>query len=448
MCKSTTNFHNEQTFEGFFEVSGLENKVEVGFTAPDLSSLGGMLVLKKIAAGGIIDQLCSCIQEWRDVRYVQHSIREMVTQRVMQIAAGYEDADDCDLLRGDSMLKMAAGRKPSDDDLCSQPTMSRLENHVGRSELWEMGEVFVKHFIASYDKEPVKIVLDLDDSNFNCYGAQQLCLFNNYYGEFCYMPLFIFEGYSGKLVLPLLRPGRTNKRTNVFGLLKRLITELRRHWKNTVITVRGDAMFCSYEFMEWAQTQPHLHYVVGLTGNSVLRDEVQKWVDFAEERYAQNHEDIREYHRICYRAKSWNRHQWVMVKIERNFMGSNVRYVVTDQYKMDPKDVYERRYCKRGICELLIKEVKNGLCSDRMSCSSFAANQFRLFLHAAAYVLLLEAREKLFAGTEFQDVTIITFRERILLSAVRITELKTKIKVEFGRGHPYRYELKRALRCA
>lgn len=182
----------------------------------------------------------------------------MVTQRVFQIAAGYEDADDCDALRHDSMLKMCSGLLPKDGDLCSQPTMSRLENHVSRQELYEMCRAFVHQFIRSYKKIPAKIILDFDDSNANTYGAQQLSLFNDYYGEYCYMPLFVFEGYSGKLVLPLLRPGRINKRTNTFGLMKRLITEIRKYWKDTVIIVRGDAMFCSHEFMEWAGCQHHV----------------------------------------------------------------------------------------------------------------------------------------------------------------------------------------------
>ena len=128
-------------------------------------------------------QLTHQIVEWRNPKLIDHSIKEMVTQRVLQIAAGYEDADDCDVLRNDSMMKLASGRLPSDDALCSQPTMTRLENHVQHKELYDMGWVFVKHFVKSYDKEPKRIILDLDDSNSNCYGSQQLSVFNGYYGE-------------------------------------------------------------------------------------------------------------------------------------------------------------------------------------------------------------------------------------------------------------------------
>ena len=393
MCKDTTKKSNMQVQLELFQFEDLKKPVEVSFTAPDLSSLGGLHLLHGVnLKQGFLPSLCSHIQEWRNEDLIVHSIQEMVTQRVFQIQAGYEDADDCDALRKDSMLKMCVGLLPSDHPLSSQPTMTRLENHVTHSELYGMGKEFVMQFIRSYKKVPSKIILDFDDSNSNTYGAQQLSLFNEYYGEYCYMPLYVFEGYSGRLILPLLRPGRVSKRINVFGLMRRLIMEIRKHWKHTVIIVRGDAMFCSNDFMEWAKPQ------------------------------------------------------WVITKVECNGMGTNVRHVVTSFYMMDPKVVYEKLYCKRGDCELYIKELKEGLWSDRMSCSKFTANQFRLFMHAAAYVLMLEAKQTLFRKTGLADCTVSTFREKVILTAVRITEYKTKIKVEYVRDHPIRDKIRAALR--
>lgn len=449
MRKINTNSNKNSTQLELFSFEDLGKPVEVSFTAPDLSSLGGLHLLHGInGRQGFINHLCSFIKDWRNPDLTVHSIKEMVTQRVFQIAAGYEDADDCDALRHDSMLKMCSGLLPKDGDLCSQPTMSRLENHVSRQELYEMCRAFVHQFIRSYKKIPAKIILDFDDSNANTYGAQQLSLFNDYYGEYCYMPLFVFEGYSGKLVLPLLRPGRINKRTNTFGLMKRLITEIRKYWKDTVIIVRGDAMFCSHEFMEWAGCQHHVEYVIGLSGNKVLSDKAEPWVSYAKELFERTGKPVKLYHRHAYRAKSWKRFQWVMTKVEYSSEGSNVRHIVTSMYMKEPKDVYEKWYCKRGNCELYIKELKNGLWADRMSCSRFSANQFRLLLHAAAYVLLLEAKTTLFRGSELAHATISTFREKVLLAAVRITELKTKIKVEYVRDHPIRNDMRLALRRA
>ena len=446
MSKINKKSNNNSTQLELFSFEDLDKQVEVSFTAPDMSSLGGLHLLHGInERQGFISRLCSCIKEWRTPELIVHSIKEMVTQRVFQIAAGYEDADDCDALRHDSMLKMCSGILPKGGDLCSQPTMSRLENHVSRRELYDMCKAFVHQFIRSYKEVPAKIILDFDDSNANTYGGQQLSLFNDYYGEYCYMPLFVFEGYSGKLVLPLLRPGRINKRTNTFGLMRRLVTEIRKYWKDTVIIVRGDAMFCSHEFMEWARTQYHVEFVTGLSGNRTLSSKAEPWVSYAKELFEKTGKPVKLYYRHAYRAKSWNSIQWAMTKVEYNSEGSNVRHIVTSMYMKGPQEVYEKWYCKRGNCELYIKELKNGLWADRMSCSRFSANQFRLLLHAAAYVLLLEAKTTLFEGSELAHATISTFREKVLLSAVRITELKTKIKVEFAWDHPIRNDMTHAL---
>ena len=202
---------------------------------------------------------------------VVHNQTEMLRQRIYQIMAGFEDADDCDRLCRDGILKMCAGRSASDEiDLASRPTMTRLENRLSRKELFDIGEAFIDDFIASYNSEPDSIIIDADDTNADTYGAQQLTLFNAYYGEYCYMPLLLFEGRSGKLILPILRQGRGNKAINISGLLKRLITKLRKKWKHTQIIVRGDSHFCSRDFMGWAtEQQDGIHFITGLAGHSI-----------------------------------------------------------------------------------------------------------------------------------------------------------------------------------
>ena len=449
MCKITTKSSNKQAQLELFQFSDLKKPVEVSFTAPNLSSFGGLTLLKSVnEQQKFIHRLCSHICEWRNKHLLVHSIEEMMTQRVFQIAAGYEDADDCDALRNDSMLKMCSGRLPNEIALSSQPTMTRFENHASHRELYNMGREFVRQFIRSYKNIPAKIILDFDDSNSNTYGAQQLTFFNEYYGEYCYMPLFVFEGYSGKLVLPLLRPGRVNKRLNVFGLMRRIITEIRKYWKDTVIVVRGDAMFCSYEFMEWSKTQHHVQFITGLTGNKALSANVEPWVSMARDEFKMEGKPVKKYYRHMYRAETWNEPQWVITKVEYNNMGYNVRHIVTSMGCKDAKYLYEHCYCNRGNCELYIKEVKNGLYADRMSCGKFSANQLRLFMHAAAYVLLLEAKRILFRKTTLANVTIATFREKVILSAVRVTEQKTKVKIEFIHDHTIRDKMRAALRRA
>lgn len=446
MCKGKTNHSNEQAQTDFLGLFDVKKKVEMSFSAPELSSLGGLPLLVKSARNGdFLNQLSLKIKDWRNPGLVVHTTRDLVRQRVLQIAAGYEDADDCDLLRHDSMLKLAVGHRPDERDLCSQPTMSRLENHVSRQELRDIGKLFVSHFISSYKKEPGKIVLDIDDSNSNAYGNQQLTLFNSYYGEYCYMPLFIFEAQSQRLVLPLLRPGRVNKQTNVCGLLKRLVLMLRKHWKHTVIIIRGDAMFSGHEFMEWAMEQPRLHYIFGYKAYKPLQRLVEHWKEDAVQRHKENEGHVREYHSLEYAAGNWKCRQWTVVKIEHTEQGCQTRFIVTDMKEKTARQLYERDYCKRADCELYIKEMKNGLRADRMSCSKFSANQFRLFLHAAAYVILLDARQRLFRKTEMARVTIQTFRQKLILMPVKITEMKTKIRLEYQRDNPMRYKFRRAM---
>ena len=170
-----------------------------------------------------------------------------------------------------------------------------------------MGEAFLEEFIASYDKPPKVIILDCDDSNFNTYGDQQGSLFNDYYGEYCYMPMFIFEGQSGKLILPLLRPGRRNKSANIYKILRRIINRLRKVWKNTEFIIRGDAHFCcqklmdwnedqavtTEEFTDWACNQKSIHFITGLTSNKALSKITKDWVTMAEESFKKDRQPIR-----------------------------------------------------------------------------------------------------------------------------------------------------------
>ena len=184
-------------------------KVTVDFSAPELSSLGGLVLVHEYekASCSIIERIESCINDPRFEPLVVHSQTEMLRQRIYQIMAGFEDADDCDRLCSDGILKMCTGRSASDEThLASRPTMTRLENRLSRKELLDIGECLIDDFIASYDSEPDSIIVDADDTNADTYGARQFTLFYGYYGEYCHMPLLLLVGRSGKLILPILRP--------------------------------------------------------------------------------------------------------------------------------------------------------------------------------------------------------------------------------------------------
>lgn len=421
------------------ELFPVENKqVELTFTGDEISSDGGLLLLREVENRlGLIDRMSACITDDRDQRYIDHTLKEMVTQRVMQLAAGYEDCNDCNDLRTDMIFKMCAGRLPqSGRDLASQPTMSRLENAVSWRDLYRIGVQFLDDFIHSYDSEPKMIILDLDDTNNNTYGQQELSLFNNYYHDYCYMPVHIYEGLSGDLITTILKPGRRNKQSNVASLLKRIIKRIREEFANTIIIVRGDAHFTSADFMLWCDGQYNTSFITGLSGNSKLHKLADVTIKSAEREFKQYGKPVKRYHSFSYQAGSWAKPQRVIVKVEVSSMGTNIRYIVTDMLDFRTRELYEKGYCARGAAELRIKEHKLYLHSDRSSCSSFKANQFRLFLHSMAYVLLHALQKETLRNTEFANASFKTIQNKIIKTAAWVRELKTKIKVELPRGCP------------
>jgi len=431
-----------------FTLPKLKGKsLTVAFTGRDVSSDGGLLLLRQSEQHtGIIDAISACLTDNRHQSYTAHSFKEMVSQRVFQIAAGYEDADDCDHLRGDDMFKISCGRLPSDDALSSQPTMSRFENTPGNRELYRIAEAFLQHFIGSYAAEPEVIILDVDDTNSETHGAQQLALFNQFYGGYCLMPLHIYEGGSGKLVTTILKPGSRSKSVNVFGILRRVVQRLRAVWKATTIIVRGDSHFCSHQFMDWCTEQAgKVHFLTGLSGNTALHKLADTTIRSAQRLFAASGLPVKRYHSFEYKAKSWTHLQRVIVKVEVSSLGTNIRYVVTDMRGVRTQSMYENGYCARGAMELRIKEHKLYLKSDRMSCHRFKANQFRLFLHSAAYVLMHTLQTELLAGTALAKVTFKTLREKVIKVAAYVRELKSRVSIELPASCPQQAVMARCL---
>jgi hypothetical protein len=421
---------NENPILDLFPV--LNKKIELSFSGERISSDGGLLLLREVENQvGILERISSCITDVRDSRYIDHTLKEMITQRVFQIAAGYEDCNDCNDLRSDMVMKTCANRLPqTGDDLASQPTMSRLENTVNTRDLYNIGRQLLDFFVASYSTQPGVIIIDCDDTNNNTYGQQELALFNNYYHDHCYMPLHIYEGLTGKLITTILKPGRRNKQNNVASLLKKLICHLREKWPDTLIIVRGDSHFASKDFMEWCADNPLTGYITGLSGNKKLHELARMTIDSAEREYKQYGRPVKRYHSFMYQAGSWEIPQKVVVKVEVSAMGTNIRYIVSNLAKIRAKELYEKGYCARGAMELRIKEHKLYLKSDRSSCNSFRANQFRLFMHSIAYVLLHTMQKELFKGTQYANATFKTIREKIIKTAAWVREMKTKIKIE------------------
>jgi hypothetical protein len=351
----------------------------------------------------------------------------MLSQRIFQIAAGYEDANDCDSMKNDGVLKLCCAEQQA---LSSQPTMCRFENSPATPELFRMAKVFVDTFIASYPAPPDVIILDCDDTSALTYGQQELTLFNSYYGGHCYMPLHIYEGLSGKLVTSVLKPGRRSKGADFFSLLKRIIGYLMKHWPDTIIILRGDAHFCSKEFMDCSETMDTVDFITGLSANQTLNKMIRATKQTAERLFAERAAPVRLYHSFFYQAGSWGHYQRVVAKVEVSTMGTNVRFITSSLRNVKAKELYEKGYRARGAAELRIKDHKTYLASDRMSCSSFKANQFRLFLHSAAYVLIHTLQQEVLKGTAYAKATMKTIQLKLLKVAARVNVLKTKVTVE------------------
>lgn len=246
-------------------------KVEAAFDGGTVTSDSGVLYLRAVDKElGLIDRLSACIADDRHPSYVDHPLVDLLRQRILQIACGYEDANDCDALRADPALKMACDRLPiTGPALASQPTMSRLENRVRRTELYRLARALVEAFLASYAQAPAVIILDLDDTDDEVHGSQPLALFNGYYDAHCYLPLHIYEGQTGKLITTILRPGRRPTGREIVTILKRLIAYLRQAWPKVMIIVRGDSHFSCPEVHDFCEDHD-VYYAFGQANNERL----------------------------------------------------------------------------------------------------------------------------------------------------------------------------------
>jgi hypothetical protein len=400
------------------------------FDEPALSSDGGALLIREAArVNGIIEAMVPAIADGRDQRYVRHTLTELLTQRTVQICHGYEDANDCDFMRDDPALKVAAGRAPQEGPLASQPTMTRLENSVGLRDLIRLFNVFVEHFLDSYATAPEMMVVDMDPTPNRVYGGQQLSLFNGHYDEYCLMPFHVYEGLTGRLIATVVRPGSAPSREEIISLLKRIVRRIRRRFPGTAILFRADSHHTKPDVMDWLEDND-VRYVTGMGTNAALLREVQPMVEGAAAIRDQQCGTYRRFHSFRYQAKSWSRPRRIVARIEATALGTDVRFIVTDMENARAKALYETVYCGRGNAELMIKEHKCFLNSSRTSCTSALANQFRLFVHSAAYVIMHGLRETALRGTDLAHATFETIRLRLLKVAARVESGKT-----FARFH-------------
>jgi Transposase DDE domain group 1 len=406
------------------------------FQGGQLSTDAGLLLLREVAeATGLFRALDAAITDPRAPELIVHDQQTLLAQRILAIASGYEDLNDHLTLRTDPALQIAAGRPPGPQAaLASPPTLCRLENRVDRRSLVRMAEALVAQFLAAHPRPPEHLILDFDATDDPVHGRQEGRFFHGYYDHYCYLPLYVFAG--DELLVAYLRPSDIDASRHARAVLKLLVKELRAAWPDVRITVRGDSGFCRWRTMRWCDSHG-IGYVLGLARNVALERAARSWTDAAARLYRLTGLPQRIFGSFSYAAASWDRPRRVIVKAEHNAQGPNPRFVVAN-VPGDPRELYEEVYCQRGEMENRIKEQQLGLFADRTSCHRFLANQFRLLLSSAAYVLMQALRRTALAGTERARAQVGTIRLKLLKVAARVVVSARRVVLHLCSSYPYR----------
>lgn len=426
-----------------------DRPVIVRFDDAHGSSDGGAILLKAVDQRlGLTARMAACLPDAREPGKVVHPLADLVRQRVFGLACGYADANDAARLTDDPVHKLLLDRDPvTGDGLASQPTLSRFENAVGPKDLLRLGTVLAEGVIAHHAQRLQgrvrQITIDLDPTDDPTHGAQQLALFNGHYGTWCYLPLLGFLRFDDEpeqyLFAAILRPG-TASRQGIGGLLVRTIARLRGAFPGARLLVRLDGGLGGPALLDRLEAVG-VDYVIGLPGNAVLARRAEKALRKARRQARTTGQTAHGYTECRYAAKSWAQRRRVVIKAEvvahpGRARRDNPRFVVTNRPER-AQVVYEHLYCQRGEIENRIKELHHGLELDRTSCSRFWANQFRVLLTAAAYVVLQELR-RYAARTGCARAQVTTLRERLLKLGARVVGSVRRIVLHLPASAPFR----------
>ena len=410
----------------------LSKPVLVHFDEEMGSSDGGAVLLKAADERvGLTGALSSCLRDQRDPDRVRHGLHELVMQRTFGIACGYPDANDAARLATDPVHKLLIGRDPVEGDaLASQPTLSRFENGVRRADLYRLSESLARTVIERHRQrlhgKARLITIDLDQTADLAHGAQQLALFNGYYGNSCFLPLLGFLTFNDEmaqyLFTAVLRPGNARDKQGAVGVLRRLLALLRPAFPKARLRVRGDAGFAGPEVFAFLEHQK-VEYAIAMSKNPVLERRAESLMRKARRQAEASGQTEHLYGETAYAARSWPHNRRVIIKAEvtrhpGREAKDNPRFVVTN-LRQTPAFIYEDVYCARGDVENRIKELHHGLALGRTSCSSFLANQFRVLITAAAYVLMQELQLRA-ARTALGRAQVWTLRDRLLKIGARV----------------------------
>lgn len=405
--------------------------VSASFTGGDVTSDGGVALLRQTDRRiGLTKALASVLPDPRDPERIAHPLLSLIRQRLYGLAQGYEDLNDHDTLRQDLAWQTAVER---DRPLASSPTLCRLENRADRQVAWAMHQVLVGQFIASFAQPPTELILDFDATDDRVHGQQEGRFFHGYYGDYCFLPLYVFCGEQ--LLVSYLRPANRAAAHHAWAVLKLLVVRLRQAWPKVRIIFRGDSGFCRWRLLRWCEDHG-VQYVVGLAKNARALGLAQPLIEEAQRAFQAQQAKQRHFGEVAYGAESWDRKRRVLVKAEHTSQGRNPRFVVTN-LEGDAQSIYDELYCARGEMENRIKEQQLGLFADRTSCHRWWANQFRLLLSSGAYVLLERLRALALAGTELARAQAGTIRLKLLKIGAVVLRNTRRVRLLLSSSYPY-----------
>jgi hypothetical protein len=434
-----------------------QRPVTARFDGGKISSDGGAVLLGEVDRRlGLLDRLADCFQDHRDPERIEHSVAELIKQRVYAIALGYEDLNDHDQLRSDPLLALLAGKRDllgqqrrrerdRGQSLAGKSTLNRLERTTNPADRYKkisckferIDELLQNVFVEAHRTPPDEVILDLDVTDSPLHGRQEGCFFHGYYRHYCYLPLYIFAGEH--LLCARQRTANQDAAAGSLEEVQRLVAGLRARWPKVRILVRADSGFCREELMAWCEDN-EVDYVLGLARNPRLRERIEEEMRAAAERQAATGQAAREFGEFHYQTlESWSRERRVIAKAEQLEGKENPRYVVTTLSAEDwpPEKLYEELYCARGEMENRIKEQLS-LFADRMSTQTLRANQLRLYVSALAYTLMLGLRRLGLQGTPWARAQTETLRRRLLKIGVRVRVTARRVWLSFAEGWPGR----------
>jgi hypothetical protein len=426
-----------------------KREIVAKFDGGTISSDGGALLLRQTDQRlNLLSRLANCFLDGRNQEQVEHSIAEMLSQRIYGLALGYEDINDHEQLRQDPVFGILAGREELERPLAGKSTLNRMELGTGinsrykKITFWKeaVDELLVQVFIESQAQVPAEIILDVDTTDLPLHGKQEGRFFHGYYDSYCYLPLYIFCG--DHVLCARLREANHDAAFGSLQEIRRIVAQIRAAWPEVQIRLRGDSGFCRDELMSWCENHG-VQYIFGLARNQRLRKIIGAEMHEATQQWQQTGKPARVFSEFLYQTKKtnkggWERERRVVAKAEHIDGKENPRFVVTNltSEEFAAQALYEREYCGRGDMENRIKE-QFSLFADRVSSETMRSNQMRLYLSAMAYILASGLRRLGLQGTELAQAQVSTIRTKLLKIGAQIRVSVRKVWVSMASSYPW-----------